>query len=221
MELINYLSRYFLTKQELLAATKITEQELSHYQQLKVMPKCSYKLQLNVASTSFFGLHNEEQEVEYYAKGYISWLAIVQSLNDVQSIYALFETRYKATIEELRIQGHYSTNDKINASLDLHIKEEWQHFLDGIYGLCTKSGLPEDIAAKEFSILEINELTATSQATLQATELAELTEQQLSQLTRAVNLLDSASALFAPHERLKSSRHHLVDEVRRTYVLLS
>ena len=217
MELINYLSRYFLTKQELLAATKITEQKLSNYQQLKIMPKCSYKLQLNVASTSFFGLHNEEQEVEYYAKGYISWLAIVQSLNDVQSIYALFETCYKATIEQLRILGHYSTNQKINASLDLHIKEEWQHFLDGIYGLCTKSGLPEDIAAKEFSILEINELTANTELT----ELAELTEQQLNQLTRAVNLLDSVSALFAPHERLKSSRHRLVDEVRRTYVLLS
>ncbi len=214
MELINYLSRYFLTKQELLVAAKITEQELSHYQKLEVMPKCSYKLQLNVASTSFFGLHNKEQEVEYYAKGYISWLAIVQSLNDAQSIYSLFETRYKTAIEQLRLQGHDSKNDKINASLDLHIKEEWQHFLDGIYGLCTKSGLPEDIAAKEFSILEINELTAK-------TESAELTEQQLSQLTRAVNLLDSASAFFAPHERLNSSRHRLVDEVRRKYVLLS
>lgn len=217
MELINYLSRYFLTKQELLAATKITEQELSQYQELEVMPKCSYKLQLNVASTSFFGIHSEEQEVEYYAKGYISWIAIVKSLNDAQSIYSLFETRYKAAIEQLRLQGHDSKSDKINASIDLHIKEEWQHFLDGIYGLCTKSGLPEDIAAKEFSILEINELIATSQVT----ELAELTEQQLSQLTRAVNLLDSASALFAPHERLKSSRHRLVDELRRKYVLQS
>lgn len=220
MELINYLSRYFLTKQELLVAAKITEQELSHYQKLKVMPKCSYKLQLNVASTSFFGLHNEEQAIEYYAKGYIAWLAIVQSLNDAKNIYSLFETRYKATIEHLRLQGHYSASDKINTSLDLHIKEEWQHFLDGIYGLCTKSGLPEDIAAKEFSILEINELTANPELT-ELTELVELTEQQLSQLTSAVNLLDSASALFAPHERLKSSRHRLVDEVRRKYVLLS
>jgi hypothetical protein len=217
MELINYLSRYFLTKQELLAATKITEQELSHYQALEVMPKCSYKIQLNVESTSFFGLHSEQQEIEYYAKGYISWIAIVQSLNDPHSIYALFVTRYKIAIEQLRMQGHYSSSDKINASLDLHIKDEWQHFLDGIYGLCTKSGLPEDIAAKEFSILEINELTATSEIT----ESAELTEQQLKQLTRAVNLLDSASALFAPHERLKSSRHRLVDEIRRKYVLVT
>jgi len=217
MELLNYLNRYFLTKQELLAAAKITQQELDHYQQLKVMPQCSYKLQLNVASTSFFGLHNEAQEVEYYPKGYISWLAIIQSLNDAKSIYAIFSARYKAAIEQLRKRGHFSPSEKINTSLDLHIKDEWQHFLDGIYGLCTKSGLPEDIAAKEFAILEINELINFSSAN----ELAGLTEQQLNQLTRAVNLLDAASALFAPHERLKSSRHRLVDEVRRKYVLLN
>jgi hypothetical protein len=209
MKLTNYLNCYFLTKQELLDGSKITEQELLTYQQNGVMPKCSYKLKLNVACTSFFGLHSEEQEVEYYAKGYISWLTIIQSLSTTKSIFSVFETRYKLAIDNLRLQGHHSESDKINASLNLHIKEEWQHFLDGIYGLCTKSGLPEDIAAKEFSILEINELIAHEV----------LTGQQLSQLTSAVNLLDSASALFAPHERPQSSRHRLVDEIRRKYTL--
>ncbi|WP_241210137.1 DUF6058 family natural product biosynthesis protein [Vibrio splendidus] len=33
------------------------------------------------------------------------------------------------------------------------------------------------------------------------------------------NLLDSVSSLFAPHEKLKSSRHRLVDEVRCKYKL--
>ncbi|MCJ8295556.1 MAG: DUF6058 family natural product biosynthesis protein, partial [Colwellia sp.] len=92
-----------------------------------------------------------------------------------------------------------------------HINEEWYLFLSGIYGLCTKTGLPEDIAAKEFSILEINELS----------ELDDLTDQQINKLTVAVNLLDSASSLFAPHERLRSSRHRLVNEVRRKYQLQS
>jgi hypothetical protein len=77
--------------------------------------------------------------------------------------------------------------------------------------LCTKSGLPEDIAAKEFSILEINELS----------EIGELSTEQTNKLTIAVNLLDSASSLFAPHERLKSSRHRLVNEIRRKYKLQS
>jgi hypothetical protein len=67
--------------------------------------------------------------------------------------------------------------------------------------------LPEDIAAKELAILEINEII----------EKPNIDEMQLNRLERAVNLLDSVSALFAPHEILKSSRHRLVDEVRRKY----
>jgi hypothetical protein len=211
VELIKYLNKHFFTKQELLDITKVTEQDLSKYQENGVMPKCSYKLSLNLKSDSFFGLHSDEQEIEYYAKGYSSWLAIIESLNSTEAIYSVFANRYKIAIKNLKQQGHYSSNSKITSELNDHIKEEWNHFLNGIYGLCTKSGLPEDIAAKEFSILEINELS----------EVNELTLAQLNKLTLAVDLLDSASSLFAPHERLKSSRHRLVNEIRRKYQLQS
>lgn len=82
-------------------------------------------------------------------------------------------------------------------------------FLNGIYGLCTKSGLPEDIAAKEFAIIEINELSIFDA----------LNKEQLVKLTNAVNLLDKVSSLFAPHERLKSSRERLINETRFKYKL--
>lgn len=211
MELIQYLNQYFFTQQELLDITKITEQDLLKYQEDGLMPKCSYKLSLNIKSDSFFGLHDDEQEIEYYAKGYSSWLAVVQSLNSKEAVYAVFANRYKIAIERLEESGYYSTNPKVTSELNEHINEEWSHFLNGIYGLCTKSGLPEDIAAKELSILVINELS----------EHNDLSHEQLNKLTLAVDLLDSASSLFAPHERLKSSRHRLVNEVRRKYQLKS
>lgn len=211
MELIQYLNKYFFTQQELLDITKITEQDLLKYQEDGLMPKCSYKLSLNIKSDSFFGLHDDEQKIEYYAKGYSSWLALVQSLNSKEAVYSVFANRYKIAIERLEESGYYSTNPKVTSELNEHIKEEWSHFLNGIYGLCTKSGLPEDIAAKELSILVINELS----------EHNELSHEQLNKLTLAVDLLDSASSLFAPHERLKSSRHRLINEVRRKYQLKS
>ena len=85
MELIKYLNKYFFTRQYLLEITKITEQDLIKYQEDGLMPKCSYKLSLNIKSDSFFGSHDDEQEIEYYAKGYSSWLAIIQSHNSVDS----------------------------------------------------------------------------------------------------------------------------------------
>lgn len=200
-----------MTKQELLELSNVTEQDLFKYQANGVMPKCSYKLNLNLNCDSFFGLHNDNQEIEYYAKGYISWLIIIQSTHSTQAIYTIFANRYKATLESLKERGHSSDNPKLTAELDNHIQEEWGHFLNGIYGLCTKFGLPEDIAAKELSIIEIDELL----------KVDALTAEQVNQLTLAVNLLDTASSLFAPHERSQSSRYRLVNEVRRKYKLKS
>lgn len=211
MELIKYLNKHFITKQELLDITKISEQDLSKYQEDEVMPKCSYRLSLNIKSDSFFGIYNDEQEIEYYAKGYTSWLTIIQSLRSPKAVYEVFANRYIDAVECLKEQGYYSDSSKVTSKLNEHIKEEWGYFLNGIYGLCTKTGLPEDIAAKEYSILIINELS----------QYNELTSEQLNQLELAVNLLDSASSLFAPHERLKSSRQRLVNEVRRKYQLKS
>ena len=58
MELIKYLNEHFLTKQELLDMTKVTEQDCLKYQKQRVMPKCSYKLSLNIHCDSFFGLYH-------------------------------------------------------------------------------------------------------------------------------------------------------------------
>ena len=207
MELIKYLNEHFLTTCELLELSKITEGELRELQQKGLMPQCSYKLKPNLESDSFFGTHLDSQELEYYAKGYISWLAAVKNYECSEVAYLSFSERYKFALNELKGDGYTASDYKVNEGIDLHIEEEWSHFLKGIYGLCTKSGLPEDIAAKELAILEINEII----------EKPNIDEMQLNRLERAVNLLDCVSALFAPHEILKSSRHRLVDEVRRKY----
>lgn len=211
LDLIEYLSNNFYTKEELLNLTKISEEAFKKYQQSGQMPKASYTLDLNLASNSFFGFHTEKHKKEYYAKGYTSWLGFIHTARNKDNVYREFSSRYMNTLEELRLAGHTSSNSKLTSGIANHIEEEWGHFINGIYGLCTKTGLPEDIASKEFAVVEINELL----------EFEELTDKQIEQLTLAVNLLDSSSSIFAPHERLQSSRHRLVDEVRRKYKLRS
>ncbi len=209
MELINYLNQYFYTRQELLALTKVTEADFARFQAGAVMPKCSYKLNLQLCSDSFFGVHTDEQLIEYYAKGYASWLALLQHVGSADEVFSIFSRRYRQTLSDLQAQGHHADSTKLTSELDSHLQQEWQHFLAGIYGLCTKTGLPEDIAAKELAVLEINQLIACD----------DLSAEQIIKLTAAVDLLDAASAFFAPHERAKSSRHRLIDEVRRCYQL--
>lgn len=209
MPLLQYLANHFFTLEQLLEYSQLSLSDFRDWQQQQLMPKASYTLDVAITCQSFFGEHQQTEQQEYYAKGYASWLGIIVSLPDKTSIYQIFKQRYQRTIAQLKQQGHVSDADKMNQGLAQHIKQEWQYFLDGTYGLCTLSGLPEDIAKKEFAIVQIKELI----------EFDSLTEQQLIQLKNAVDLLDQSSSAFAPHERANSSRFRLVDEVRRKYQL--
>ncbi len=210
MDLINYLNENYYTKQQLIDLANISETELSSFQEQKVMPTCSYKLALSYSCESVFGEFNSQNEIEYYAKGYLSWIETIKVTADLQNVFSIFSQRYTTSLSELKNAGFKSDDPKINSKLDLHIEEEWGHFLNGVYGLCTKSGLPEDIAGKELAALLINEILEQKNDFI-----------DLEQLTKVTNLLDKSSSMFAPHERPRSSRYRLIDEVRRKYKLKS
>lgn len=209
MEIITYLNQYFLTTNELLSVSKVTEQELQNYQEKLLVPRPSYTLRLSLTSDSFFGVHSEKQEIDYYSKGYPSWLATIKVLETKESVFNAFRRRYIEAMHKAYDRVVIKTAIRNTEALDRHIESEWSHFLSGTYGLCTKSGLPEDIAAKEVAIKEIETLCI----------IDELSNEQLSKLTAVVNLLDEVSAQFAPHERSRSSRERLVNKVRRKYNL--
>lgn len=209
MALIEYLHTHFLTREQLLEQSATSSETLAHYQAEGMMPAPAYKIAAVLTCHSFFGVHRESEELTFYAKGYVSWLKNLAACNGKTEARSLFDGRYRRQLQVLETAGFTIQHPKIGRNLDRHLDQEWEHFLAGTYGLCTRSGLPEDIAAKEVAILII-EAFLTNEP-VPATDVPAL--------ARAVDLLDQASAPFAPHERPKSSRHRLVDEVRRSYGL--
>ena len=212
MDLIRYLSDSYFTEEQLLAVSGIDPDELAALQQRAMMPQASYRLRIDVHCDSFFGAHQEHKQLVYYAKGYASWIGLLQSLDGESDALRVFAERYRARLTQLKAAGLCTDNPKLNAALDQHLIEEWRHFLEGTYGVCTKTGLPEDIASKELATTIIREI------------IGKPVEQVLSTrdrvcLTLAVDLLDTASGQFAPHEKERSSRNLLIDEVRKTYQL--
>jgi hypothetical protein len=205
MELIRYLEHYFVTREQLLSRSAIDNAQLERLQLARMTPQPSYRLRINLDCSSFFGEHEEQTTVEYYAKAYVGWLALAPTFSDEQEARELFFQRYRARLGELASAG-IAPRDPEFAS-DAHLLQEWNGFLDGTYGLCTTSGLPEDIVAKEASIAFIRELAADSVVDDEARTLLRL----------AVDLLDSVAAQFAPHEAPRSSRRRYVDEVRARY----
>ena len=203
MELIDYLTQHFLTREQLLAASGIGPARLGALIAGGGMPRPSYRIQLGIRCASFFGEHEDAVEAEYYAPGYPSWVGVLEATSE--DPFAVFARRYRAALAALPLQ---TGDPKLGAGLEAHLKDEWGHFLAGTYGLCTRSGLPEDIAAKELAICVIKELTSDEGAA-----------PDLERLRQAVDLLDRASTPFAPHERARSSRHRYVDAMRLKYGL--
>lgn len=208
MSLTNYLNGNFYCREELLDLGQISQTELEEFQRSNVMPVASYSLVQDIKCDSFFGHYAEQHFTEYYAKGYLLWLRSLISMSCLKEVYSLFCERYRNQLLELDRRGFSCNSPKFNQDLKQHLLIEWGHFLDGTYGLCTVSGLPEDIAAKELAAVIIEELTL----------LPERTNEQRVSLKNAVQLLDTSSAPFAPHERARSSRRRLVDNVRSVYL---
>jgi hypothetical protein len=201
MELIRYLENNFYTREQLLASSGASDAQLAQWQAARMMPKASYSLQLELACNSVFGLHEERAHVEYYARCYVEWIAVLRTLGSEAEALALFASRYRSRLDELAALALMPSDAAILG--EAHIASEWAHFLAGTYGLCTVSGLPEDIAAKEAAIALIRELQDAPQP-------------DAARLRAAVGLLDRASAAFAPHERTRSSRHKYVDGLQET-----
>jgi hypothetical protein len=187
MELIDYLHTHFLTRAQLLAACATDGARLDAFTAAGTMPAPSYRLQVRIDCVSYFGEHAEAHSLDWFAQGYVEWLRML--LEGADDPYALFAARYRAALAALPLSGTEAT--------DAHLRSEWQHFLAGTYGLCTRSGLPEDIAAKELAIRIIRALTDDGRA---------LDAGERERLAQARDLLDRASSPFAPHERARSSR---------------
>jgi hypothetical protein len=145
----------------------------------------------------------ESHAIDWYAQGMVAWAGLLEALDGPRQAFEVFAARYRRRLAQLE-----AAEDLMS---DAHIAAEWQHFLDGTYGLCTRSGLPEDIAAKEAAIVLIRAMTAL--AARQG-----LDEEERGRLAGAVDLLDAASAPFAPHEVARSSRRRYVDEVRAAWL---
>jgi hypothetical protein len=208
MELIQYLNEHFFTCEQLLARSGIDARDLEDWQARRMMPRASYRLRLQIGCDSFFGPHMEEHALDYFAKGYVEWIATLRSLPNEDAAREEFARRYRERLGRAGIAPNSAS-----LSSDEHIAAEWRHFLDGTYGLCTVTGLPEDIAAKEVAIAVIREMDVENYRALD--------ENSRVRLRQAVDLLDTASAPFAPHEAARSSRRRYVDDMRKAYDLPS
>ncbi|POZ62858.1 DUF6058 family natural product biosynthesis protein [Chromobacterium alticapitis] len=201
--LLQYLQTHFLSESQLLYRCGLSRERLTRLQREGRASLPSYTLRCSGAVTSYFGDRALDGVLAWYPQAMAEWLIEADQV-DAAALRARFERRYRAEWARLAAQG-------LAGATETNLDEEWAHFLAGAYGVCTRHGRVEEIAAKGVTVVLIDQLTdRQTRAALPATELA--------LLRRAVDVLDEAAAPFAAHELAASSRERCVNQARRQYL---
>ncbi|WP_147386097.1 DUF6058 family natural product biosynthesis protein [Pseudoalteromonas sp. MSK9-3] len=200
-----YLQSNFLSQAQLIEQSNISETAFDKLLEQGAVPKPSYLLDFSLSCHSYFGEHTvPNTQCTYYAQGCVQWITDIRALSNEQTIYAHFKVCFLREYEALKIQGYVRNDAGKNMMLDSYINEQFHYFIAGTYGLCTRTGRVTEIVRKEVAMHTIQYLSG----------IGKLTEGEMITLQRAIDLLDEASAYFAPHEYAASSRAKYIDALR-------
>jgi len=220
MASIDYITENFLTLEKLATLSKVPVEQLREMMAANCLPGPAYEVTGHYTVRSIFGEHQETVCRAYYPKSHVVKAQAIAANSDGYSkqnaaLRQAFYRDYKKILVtkkavDFGLEHLFDEAGQVKGdAADKLLASEWQHYLDGTYGLCTRGASVEEIAMKETMIAKIIYLT-------------DLLDQEKSQslvddLRCAVDALDAVSAPFGPHEVASSSRGRYIDAVREKY----
>lgn len=208
----NYLNEFYINEEKLVKKMGVTIETLRGWQDEKIFPKPSYVTETETTISSFFGQHRYRKITKWYPDQLDEWGFFIKNHHFSKDLIEMdFKNGYMNTIIGLRSIGVYDSIYEDICSKEMILNEVWGHFLDGIYGICTKNCTPEQIATKDVATYFINVLTDQQKKIM-------IAENDKAKLVIALDLLDSVTSFFAPHERHQCSRNQCINAVRKKYL---
>lgn len=215
--LLNYLYANFLEESLFAQACTLSMDELNALIDSGLCPKASYVYQSRGMSKSFIGDCQQNTDYRFYLKGHVMWLQSVNrlGLETEERARKHFEARYDEALALFFTSrlGYELCNlfPAIAKRFDGDMKATtWQHFLNGVYGVCTSDGQPETIFLKQAGVMFIEAMTNSRP------EL--ISEATLALLTQTIALLDSVASEFAPDDVVNTSRQRCIIDVRSNFL---
>ena len=210
---LNYLFQNFLEQSEFARQANISASALEGLIDRQISPTASYCYQANGQVGSFISDHEDMQLYRFHLKGHLVWINAIQNLQIESQLSAqnYFFDRYNSA---LRLFEESGIGKELNVLIpevlpkfdDALRADTWGHFINGVYGVCTKDWMPETILVKQVCVKFIDAFTATGYLR-HSTRHREL-------LLKTVDLLDQVVSAIAPHELEKSSHQRCVLDVR-------
>lgn len=215
--LLNYLFSHFHEENDFVEAAGISMADLTELQGRRVMPLASYVVDSRSRSTSFVSTFEDNAVYRFHLKGYLAWLKAIDrlGLDSEKRARACFEQRFDAAGETFLSGGLgaelAALMPDVPARFDRdHAAATWEHFLKGVYGVCTCDGQPETVFLKQIGVMFVERMAETPPARLSG--------DRLTLLARTVDFLDDVESPFAPHEVAQASRQRCIIDIRARYL---
>jgi rubrerythrin len=219
-----YLQLHYCSLEQLLKTADIESDTFFSYIAANCLPQHSYVWRETSAIQS---LASEtawcNQEIFYYPPRHALLLQDVMTWHRYMSLSQIanaveedFKQRYVAILRQLNafadVLSEYVLSDNtLNQSMvDLLLENEWQQYLQGVYGICVQEPTPENIAIKEIMLRRIRLITEDCKK-------EKLTSEEVIALQQALQQYDQVATLFAPYERDTSSRQKWYEGIREKY----
>lgn len=221
MSSYQYIIQNFLTLPQLSESSGVSQNRIVELMEAGCFPHASYTLEIQGEIHSFFGSFEESASLEFFPRSMVdlitelakSPVSVRQLATELkQAFFKVYERSLKdLDAESYGLAGFFEPDGKAGGeALSNFLEQEWAHYLDGTYGVCTHTSCAEDIALKEVMIAKIKFLCSEIDAGGGDANLAALED--------AVSKLDAVSASFAPHEVARSSREKYINAVRKNYL---
>jgi len=203
---LKYLNENFLSLDELAEESGIQKETIKSYIKEKLIPNASYELRQTSRISSPLGdNHIVEDTILYFPKSYVDLVKRIRN-NDPEEMKQVFIEKMKRhLLDHQEKEFAYKNAVSIPDSLDEELEKEWNHYLNGIYGICTLNATPEEIIEKEVAVKKLISFLETCE------NRGEIKSKE-SELRQIISEYDQVSSLFAPYQRESSSRGKYVDK---------
>lgn len=214
MSLLNYFNDHFYRSDELCRALKISLEELQEWQDRKIFPNASFQLENKIQCSSFLGISDHKEVVEYYPRGFANWGNLILKFKIQSSSHAFecFAQVYMESLQQHTAYLSYAGETEFNERLEEIVKYSWQQFLSSKYGAVSDTGEVTEIAAIDYCKSVIDAITDDMSIT-------ELDEEQKMILHKTMKLLNKSLSQDNELFKYKSIREEYVHRLIKQYDL--
>lgn len=209
-----YIREHYIELNELAEKTGFSAIEILELIDKKVIPNYSYSIQTTeTISSPLLDESVTVKDEKYFAKSHVQKLEQYKRSDGTPEIIKdIFKQNFISHLQQhpdkmLAYNNLFDSDAGIDDQLlNETFEKEWQHYCNGVYGICTINADEKDIVEKEIAVKKIVAFNKQYENRL----LNETAKEELIKLNEAFN---KVTALFAPYQRKTSSRGKYVDKI--------